>query len=65
MSAQSITNAIGRITMNPTTNISISTAIIEATNNYIRTMKIKDPEKAIAIINTIISQQRKLSESKV
>ena len=58
MSAQSITNAIGRITMNPTTNISISTAIIEATNNYIRTMKIKDPEKAIAIINTIISHVR-------
>ena len=58
MSAQSITNAIGRITMNPTTNISISTAIIEATNNYIRTMNIKDPEKAIAIINTIISHVR-------
>ena len=36
MSAQSITNAIGRITVNPRKNIPVSTQIVEAVTNYLK-----------------------------
>ena len=55
MSAQSITNAIGRITVNPSKNIPVSTQIVEAVTNYLKKNNIEDPERAMAIISTIIS----------
>jgi len=63
MSTQSITNAIGRITMNPRTNRPISTEIVEAVTDYLRQKKIKDPERAMAIISTVISHVRNKGEA--
>lgn len=63
MSAQSITNAIGRITVNPSKNIPVSTQIVEAVTNYLKKNNIEDPERAMAIISTIISDVRQKGEA--
>ena len=63
MSAQSITNAIGRITVNPSKNIPVSTQIVEAVTNYLNKNNIEDPERAMAIISTIMSDVRKKGEA--
>jgi len=59
MSAQSITNAIGRITANPSKNIPVSTQIVEAVTNYLKKNNIEDPERAMAIISTIMPYYNK------
>lgn len=64
MSAQNITNAIGRISMNPSTNISVSTDIVMAVTDYIKQKNLNnDPKRAMAIINTIMSDVRKKGEA--
>tara|TARA_B100002051_G_scaffold170078_1_gene160651 strand:+ start:2881 stop:3780 length:900 start_codon:yes stop_codon:yes gene_type:complete len=62
MSAQSITNAIGRITVNPSKNIPVSTQIVEAVTNYLKKNNIEDPERAMEIISTIITSVHQKGE---
>tara|TARA_B100000674_G_C37879932_1_gene933801 strand:- start:685 stop:1470 length:786 start_codon:yes stop_codon:yes gene_type:complete len=63
MSAQSITNAIGRITMNPRRNIPVSTQIVEAVTDYLREENLNNhPKRAMAIISKVISHVRKRGE---
>ena len=62
MSAQSITNAIDRITVNPSKNFPVSTQIVEAVTNYLKKNNIEDPERAMAIISTIITSVHQRGE---
>ena len=57
-----ISLAIDKISANYNTNIMISTQIINAVTNYLRKENIEDPEKAMAIISTIISDVHQKGE---
>jgi len=57
-----ISLAINKISANYNTNIMISTQIINAVTNYLKKENIKDPEKAMAIISTIISDVHQKGE---
>ena len=64
MSAQSITNAIGRITVNPSKNIPVSTQIVEAVTDYLKEENFNNhPKRAMAIISTVISHVREKGEA--
>ena len=64
MSAQSITNAIGRITVNPSKNIPVSTQIVEAVTDYLKEENLNNnPKRAMAIISTVISHVREKGEA--
>ncbi len=64
MSAQSITNAIGRITVNPSKNIPVSTQIVEAVTDYLKEENLNNhPKHAMTIISTVISHVREKGEA--